>query len=150
MVALTGAALVPERAGLPTCPCSLRADDVMSRHVLTIAPETTVAQALAVMRERRVRHLPVVVDGRLTGLVDERLVARAGLADRWPDHRPVAWLMAHYVAQVRPDAPLPRVARLVGESGCDAVVVVDEDLAPVGLVTAADVVSAVAARTCAP
>lgn len=131
------------------CVCALQARDVMSRDVVTLGADATVEQALAVMRELGVRHLPVVLDGRFAGLVDDRLVALAQLADGVPDRRRVVALMTHYVPQVAPDADLPRVARLVGDSGCDAVVVMaDGDL--VGLVTASDLVAAVAGRTWAP
>ncbi|MCU1693418.1 MAG: hypothetical protein JWM64_2509 [Frankiales bacterium] len=128
------------------CLCNLQARDVMSRDVVTLGPDATVEQALAVMRELGVRHLPVVLDGRFAGLIDDRLVALAQLADGVPDRRRVVALMTHYVPQVAPDAALSRVARLVGDSGCDAVVVMD-DGGLVGLVTATDLVAAVAGRT---
>lgn len=41
----------------------------MSDDVVTIAPTDTIGDALAVMTERRFRHLPVVEHGRLRGLV---------------------------------------------------------------------------------
>ena len=45
------------------------APQVMTREVLTCTPETKVAEARQVMRERRVRHLPVVSEGELLGMV---------------------------------------------------------------------------------
>ena len=42
---------------------------IMSTPVLTVAPEDNVLDALALMTERRVRHLPVCVDGELVGIV---------------------------------------------------------------------------------
>lgn len=41
----------------------------MSAEVVTIAPSSTTDDALAIMTERRFRHLPVVDRGRLAGLV---------------------------------------------------------------------------------
>lgn len=41
----------------------------MSRPVVTCEPDTTVETLMATMTERRVRHVPVVVDGVLAGLV---------------------------------------------------------------------------------
>lgn len=128
---------------LTTDVSALRARDVMTRDVLTLGPDATVEQALAAMNELGVRHLPVVLDGRLAGLVDDRLVALAHLADGAPDRRAVVALMTHYVPQVTLETLLPRVARLLGDGGCDAVVVM-EDGVLVGLVTATDVVDAVA------
>lgn len=128
-----------------TCPCDLRARDIMTHDVMTLGPDATVQQALAVMRDRGVRHLPVVLDGRFAGLVDDRLVALAHLADGAPDDTSVVALMTHYVPQVRLDDDLPRVARLVGASGCDAVVVMDDAGQLAGIVTATDLVRALAA-----
>lgn len=47
----------------------LRASEVMTSPVVTIGPGASVASALAVMTDRRIRHLPVVENGRLVGLV---------------------------------------------------------------------------------
>ena len=41
----------------------------MSSRVITATPEETVDEGLARMTDRRIRHLPVLRDGRLIGLV---------------------------------------------------------------------------------
>ena len=43
--------------------------DVMTAPVLTISPETTVDECRRLFTERRIRHLPVVEHGALTGVV---------------------------------------------------------------------------------
>jgi CBS domain-containing protein len=42
---------------------------VMTRTVATCAPEDSVAELMAEMTARRIRHFPVVRDGRLCGIV---------------------------------------------------------------------------------
>jgi CBS domain-containing protein len=42
---------------------------VMTAEVTTCAPEDEVDSLMSIMTERRIRHVPVVVDGRLTGIV---------------------------------------------------------------------------------
>ncbi len=42
---------------------------VMTRDLVTIAPDTSIAEAMALITHRRCRHLPVVEGGRLIGLV---------------------------------------------------------------------------------
>ena len=42
---------------------------IMSSPVLTVSPETTVQQCMVLMTERRIRHLPVVDNGRVIGVV---------------------------------------------------------------------------------
>jgi CBS domain-containing protein len=46
-----------------------RAADIMTSPVITVAPSESVAGAMGTMTDRRFRHLPVVEDGRLLGLV---------------------------------------------------------------------------------
>jgi CBS domain-containing protein len=43
--------------------------EVMTREVLCVEPATRARVAMAVMTERRCRHLPVVEDGRVVGLL---------------------------------------------------------------------------------
>lgn len=43
--------------------------EAMSRTVITAAPHETVDDCLARMTDRRVRHLPVIDEGRLVGIV---------------------------------------------------------------------------------
>lgn len=43
--------------------------EVMTSPAITVAPETSVLAALSLMTRRRVRHLPVIRDGDMVGLV---------------------------------------------------------------------------------
>jgi CBS domain-containing protein len=42
---------------------------IMTSPVHTALPESTVDELMVLMTEQRIRHVPVVVDGRLTGIV---------------------------------------------------------------------------------
>jgi CBS domain-containing protein len=43
--------------------------DVMSDRLVTITADTTIAQCMQLMTDRRIRHLPVVEQGRVVGIV---------------------------------------------------------------------------------
>lgn len=43
--------------------------DIMTSDVQTVSPTVTVHELSKLMTERRIRHVPVLVDGRLSGLV---------------------------------------------------------------------------------
>jgi CBS domain-containing protein len=43
--------------------------EVMSAPVVVITPETSVEESMAMMSERRIRHLPVVDEGGLVGMI---------------------------------------------------------------------------------
>ncbi len=47
----------------------MTAAQLMTRTLHTVAPTTTVAEAMAVMTANRVRHLPVLQDAQLAGMV---------------------------------------------------------------------------------
>jgi CBS domain-containing protein len=47
----------------------MASEEAMTRALLTCTPDHTADDLLAIMTNSRVRHLPVVVDGQLTGIV---------------------------------------------------------------------------------
>ena len=53
--------------------------DAMSRTVQTATPKTTVAEAMAVMTAGRFRHLPVMEDGHMAGIVSIGDIVKARL-----------------------------------------------------------------------
>lgn len=50
-------------------PSTVRVADVMTTPVLTCTSKTTAAEARVVMRNQHIRHLPVIDDGRLIGMI---------------------------------------------------------------------------------
>ena len=46
-----------------------KVNEIMSRPVMTVSPDESVEECMALMTERYLRHLPVVEDARLVGLV---------------------------------------------------------------------------------
>jgi CBS domain-containing protein len=59
------AALADDGAALLSRPIA----EVMTRTVLTCEPQDTVAELMAEMTNRRIRHFPVVENGRLCGII---------------------------------------------------------------------------------
>ena len=56
--------------------------DIMSTPVVTVQPETPVEKCMQLMTERRVRHLPVVDDGRVVGMVSIGDLVKAVIAEQ--------------------------------------------------------------------
>jgi CBS domain-containing protein len=50
-------------------PAATRVAEVMTSQPVVVTGTTTINEAMAVISEKRCRHLPVVEDGRLVGLV---------------------------------------------------------------------------------
>ena len=48
---------------------ALEVGQVMTRDVIKLAPDDDLAHVMEVMTENRIRHLPVIEEGRLAGIV---------------------------------------------------------------------------------
>ncbi len=46
--------------------------EIMSRNVFTVSPRTDIRECIALMKERKVRHLPVVDGGMVLGMIAVR------------------------------------------------------------------------------
>ncbi len=55
--------------------------DVMTGNVFVISPDTSAGECMVHMTERRVRHLPVVEDARVVGVISIGDVVRAVIED---------------------------------------------------------------------
>jgi CBS domain-containing protein len=71
--------------GADVDPKSVRVGDVMTKNVHTITPHTTIEQTMELFAEKRCRHIPVVEQGELRGLISigdiSRWVADASKAE---------------------------------------------------------------------
>ncbi len=121
--------------------------DSMTREVVTLSPEDTAKTALALCRERRIRHLPVLEGGRLVGIASDRDFRAAapplgdpGRAAALAEIR-VGEVMAREVVTADPDDPIEQAANTMRERriGCLPVV---ESGELVGIITASDVMDA--------
>ncbi len=54
-----------------------KVDEIMTRRVITVEPQQTVEACMVLMTEKRIRHLPVVEEGRLVGIVSIGDVVKA-------------------------------------------------------------------------
>ena len=50
-------------------PATTKISDVMTREIVCVELDTSQSEAMRIMTERRCRHLPVVCDGKVIGLV---------------------------------------------------------------------------------
>lgn len=69
---------------------------IMTRNVITVSPDTSVTDALRIMKEHDFRRLPVVDDnGRLVGLVTERRLERIKPPTATPRIWQITYLLYH-------------------------------------------------------
>lgn len=56
--------------------------DIMTRDVVYVSPDTTLEEVMALMLNKRIRHLPVLENEKLTGLISIGDVVKAVIEDK--------------------------------------------------------------------
>ncbi len=122
--------------------------EIMMGSPVTLKPEDTLDLANDIISLGRIRHIPVVEDGRLVGLLSERdlMGAAATTIFRLKQKSKSALLksvlikdvMKKKVVTVKPDTPIKGAVHLMKEKTIGCVPVVSEG-ALVGLVTTTDI-----------
>ena len=131
----------------------MRVRDLMTAKPITVDPETPMLEARQRMVAERIRHLVVVEDARVVGIVTDRdirlnLPSPATSLSVWELNYLLAKLtvggvMSTGVLVVDPDRPAADAARIMMEHKIGALPVVDQGRL-VGIVTESDFVRAMA------
>jgi acetoin utilization protein AcuB len=129
------------------------AEDIMTREPLTVTETVSIGEALRVLSEAGIRHLPVVRGGDVVGILSDRDFTGLGLAlvndvERYDQlrarlSRPVSTLMSGSVVSVSREAPVSEIVELMLEEKLGAVPVVEGNtLELAGIVSYVDVLRA--------
>jgi acetoin utilization protein AcuB len=133
--------------------------DWMTEHLVTLSPEASVAEALTLCRERRIRHIPILEEGRLVGIVSDRDLRDASPALGDPERARtlqeirVADVMSREVITVDPQDSIENAAQQMYELKIESLPVVSEGAVAgagstvaeeevLGIVTSSDVMRA--------
>ena len=114
--------------------------DRMTQKVVTVAPGDALAQAHELLITAKIRHLPVVEQGKLVGLLSQRDLLRvtSNRPAALTQGIPVSEMMTRELITVRPGTPLRRAARLILERKMGCLPVVDGTGTLVGILTESD------------
>jgi CBS domain-containing protein len=145
----------------------MKARDIMTTNVVSVSPETDIAEAVRLMLERRISGVPVIDDsGRLAGILTEGdLMRRAelvtGRRSWWinptssPEQEAKAYVKAHglkvkdvmtkEVVTINEQEPLDRIAMVFEERGIKRTPVMRSGKI-VGIVSRANLLRSLAAR----
>jgi acetoin utilization protein AcuB len=145
----------------------MRIEPWMKRPVHTVKLRDTAAHARRLLEQHRINQLPVVVDGRLVGIVTDRdlrdafpsvLDATAARPARTlspataPENVPVEDVMSRTVVTLTPTDLLTQAARLMRRERIGAIPIVEGERV-IGILTRSDLLDAFVAladRTAAP
>jgi acetoin utilization protein AcuB len=132
----------------------MKAHDVMTPNPVTVAPQATLAEVWDLMRDANIRHVPVVEDGALVGILSDRdlgsldvarlLTTEGADALKRELSTPVVDIMSADVIFVQAETDLGEVIDLMLESKVGAIPVVRPETREVaGIVSYIDVLRAV-------
>ena len=118
----------------------MRVNEIMNKEPITISPETRVGQALKLMQQHQIRHLPVIKDDFMVGWISARTLREVLLASML-EIITVGDVMVEAPISVTPDTSVEEAARLVHEHRIGGMPVL-EDEKLVGVLTVNDLLSA--------
>lgn len=150
----------------------MRAKDIMTTRVITIAPQATIREIATILLERRISGLPVVDAGRVVGMVSEGDLLRRHEIGTDRKRRGSWWMrylrgepsaaeyakshavhaadvMTREVIAISEEEPVATIADLFGKRGIKRVPVLREGEL-VGIVTRANLVQALAVESREP
>jgi acetoin utilization protein AcuB len=129
----------------------------MSPRLVSIEPKDSMSMALRLMKDYNIRHLPVIHDGRLKGIVTDRDLKRASASDATSlDVHELSYLLSHIkVEDIMTPRPftvgifdtIEEAALVMLENKISGLPVVDDEGHVQGMLTQSDVFRALIALT---
>ncbi|UOD34439.1 CBS domain-containing protein [Deferribacteraceae bacterium V6Fe1] len=123
--------------------------DWMKKDLITVEYDDTVLDALHLMREHKIRRLPVLRRGKLVGIITEKDIkefspSKASTLDIYEMHNVLAKTevkeaMTKDVITVFPDDPIERAALILRDMRFGGLPVIEKNGDLVGIITAVDV-----------
>lgn len=132
----------------------MKVQDGITQQVITIAPEATTKEAFGTMKSLGIRHLVVVRNERIVGIVTDRDLRRPKMSDlfkswdelyRISDDFTVEDVMNSPVTTIAADADIKEAATLLVQKHIGALPVVDAQGKLTGIITEFDLLRALIA-----
>ena len=128
-----------------------KVSEYMTAKVVTVAPDTGIREAFFLMKENSIRHLPVIEDLQLVGIVSDRELRRPNWVDEahdiahvylLDDNMAVNDVMIRNVMVLHTYDTLRKAVKLLIEHNIGAAPVLDKTSTVVGMLSAVDLLRA--------
>lgn len=124
-------------------------EKAMSSNVVTIAPSNTLVEAVRVMKEKKIKHLPVVdASGSVVGVVTDRDLKEASASDATTlevhellyllDKVKIDSIMSKNVVTIEKGSALKQAAQIMVEKGIGCLPIVEGNKLS-GIITRSDI-----------
>ena len=127
----------------------------MTKDPVTIDADASIVEAIHLLKERKVRRLPVMKKGKFIGLLTEQMLkeytpSKATSLDTWEVHyilskTPVRQAMNPHPLTVTPDTDLIEAAQLIRDRKLNGICVTDTRGNLVGILTMTNILEALIA-----
>ncbi len=127
----------------------------MTSKTYTIEAEASIIEAMHMMKEKKIRRLPVTCNGKFCGLITDLMIrgftpGKATSLDTWEVHyilskATVRDAMNPYPMTISPDAPLCQAAQIIHDNKLNGLCVTDAQNNLVGLLTTTNLMEALIA-----
>ena len=124
----------------------------MTKNPITIEKDATVIEAIHLMKEKKIRRIPVMDKGRIAGIVTEKMLldfkpSKATSLDTWEIHyllskTLVTEAMNPKPYKVKPDTDLADCAKFLHDRKLNGVLVVDDNDNLTGIFTVTNALEA--------
>jgi len=134
----------------------MKVKDCITKEVVTIAPEASAKEAFALMKSMGIRHLIVVKEGVILGIVTDRDLRRPKVSDifkswhdlyRISDEFQVEDIMTSPVKSIDAQADIQEAARIMVAHRIGALPVTDAHHGLAGIITETDLLKALILTT---
>ena len=117
----------------------MKINEIMSREVRTIMPDTTLREAARLMRESDIGSLIINDNDRISGVITDRDIVIRALADGLDPGTPVSAVMSNDVCYCFDDEDVDHVAKNMAQIEKRRLPVVNRNKRLVGMVSLANV-----------
>jgi acetoin utilization protein AcuB len=119
----------------------MKVEEWMVKNPITVTKDQTIQECVDLMKEHSIRHLPVVEDKKLSGLVTQSNLREIFLASMIEDLK-LEDVMIRDPITITLDTEIEDAAKIIYHNKIGALPVVDNDDHVVGIITVGDLVAA--------
>jgi len=119
-------------------------DVLVTRGLITIAHDASMAEAAKVLKDARIRHLPVTRDNTIVGIISDRDIQRAstlvtgGNGSTIQEYKKVYEYMTSPVNKMNTNDSVAHLTREMIRMKISSFIIEDEKGTPVGIITTED------------
>lgn len=118
--------------------------DIMSTSIITVSPDDSIFYAHNLLKENKIRQLPVCINGKIVGIITDRDIRRV-IGNIDPNDKssspsiPVYEHMTHNPITISQDTPLEEAIQIINTKKFGSLPVCHNDNTLIGIVSITDI-----------